>query len=77
MCMMQCEAAESVDELDESRCRGHEAAVLCIQFDCEKIISGSCDKTIKVVYVLLFHQFCYFKNTFWSCTYKLSLVMCN
>ena len=36
-----------------SCCRGHEAAVLCVQFDNEKIISGSCDKTIKVVYILL------------------------
>ena len=33
-------------------CRGHEAAVLCVQFDSEKIISGSCDKTIKVAYIL-------------------------
>jgi F-box/WD-40 domain protein 7 len=29
-------------------CRGHEAAVLCVQFDKSKILSGSCDKTIKV-----------------------------
>jgi hypothetical protein len=28
--------------------RGHEAAVLCVQFDKRKIVSGSCDKTIKV-----------------------------
>jgi hypothetical protein len=28
--------------------RGHEAAVLCVQFDSEKIISGSCDRSIKV-----------------------------
>ena len=28
--------------------RGHEAAVLCLQFDAFKIVSGSCDKTIKV-----------------------------
>jgi len=34
--------------------RGHEAAVLCVQFDSKKIISGSCDKTIKVVYI----EFC-------------------
>jgi len=34
------------------RYRGHDAAVLCVQFDSEKIISGSCDKTIKVVYVM-------------------------
>ena len=30
-------------------CRGHDAAVLCVQFDSRKIISGSCDKTIKVL----------------------------
>ena len=28
--------------------RGHEAAVLCVRFDSSKIVSGSCDKTIKV-----------------------------
>ena len=28
--------------------RGHDAAVLCVQFDDSKIVSGSCDKTIKV-----------------------------
>ena len=28
--------------------RGHEAAVLCVRFDDCKIVSGSCDKTIKV-----------------------------
>ena len=29
-------------------CRGHNAAVLCVQFDDRKIVSGSYDKTIKV-----------------------------
>ena len=29
-------------------CRGHTAAVLCVQFDDRKIVSGSYDKTIKV-----------------------------
>ncbi len=28
--------------------RGHGAAVLCVQFDENKIVSGSCDKFIKV-----------------------------
>ena len=28
--------------------RGHNAAVLCVQFDDRKIVSGSYDKTIKV-----------------------------
>ena len=28
--------------------RGHNAAVLCVQFDEKKIVSGSYDKTIKV-----------------------------
>ena len=29
--------------------RGHSAPVLCVQFDNEKIVSGSADKTIKVM----------------------------
>ena len=28
--------------------RGHLAAVLCVRFSDTKIVSGSCDKTIKV-----------------------------
>lgn len=28
--------------------RGHQAAVLCVQFNETKIVSGSCDKAIKV-----------------------------
>ena len=38
--------------LDTGEClatlRGHLAAVLSVQFDCNKIVSGSCDNTIKV-----------------------------
>ena len=30
--------------------RGHEEAVLCVQFDQKKIVSGSADRTIKVVF---------------------------
>lgn len=33
--------------------RGHNAAVLCVQFDDRKIVSGSYDKTIKVSNKLL------------------------
>ena len=28
--------------------RGHQAAVLCVHFNDTKVVSGSCDKTIKV-----------------------------
>lgn len=28
--------------------RGHQAAVLCVHFNDTKLVSGSCDKTIKV-----------------------------
>ena len=31
-----------------SYCRGHTDAVLCVQFDKEKVVSGSKDTTIKV-----------------------------
>ena len=32
-------------------CRGHTDAVLCVQFDKEKVVSGSKDTTIKVLCV--------------------------
>ena len=32
--------------------RGHTDAVLCLQFDQEKVVSGSKDKTIKVMLLL-------------------------
>ena len=34
--------------------RGHLAAVLCVQFDEEKIVSGSSDRSIKVMIMFLF-----------------------
>jgi len=35
-------------------CSGHTDHVLCVQFDDEKIISGSADKTIKVRHTIVF-----------------------
>ena len=35
-------------------CRGHTDAVLCVQFDKEKVVSGSKDTTIKVLCDCLF-----------------------
>ena len=29
-------------------CRGHEESVLCVRFDSTRIVSSSCDKSIKV-----------------------------
>ena len=37
--------------------RGHTAAVLCVQFDDQKIVSGSYDKKIKVGAVRLLKAF--------------------
>ena len=33
--------------------RGHQAAVLCVHFNDTKVVSGSCDKTIKVCFATL------------------------
>ena len=50
--------------------RGHLAAVLSVQFDCSKIVSGSCDNTIKVCY----HRFCL--NVRGACAYYLKTLLC-
>ena len=41
--------AKEIIFIDFVNSRGHNAAVLCVQFDDRKIVSGSYDKTIKVL----------------------------